>query len=71
MNWKMKQARYEKRLNQYELAAMLGISQASLSLIELGHREPSPKVAQDIARAVGVPQDKLFPSVGAAAAAKT
>ena len=44
----MKIARLRAGLKQYEVAAMLGISQNQLSQIELGRYSPSPEVFQRI-----------------------
>lgn len=42
-------------LQQTELAARMSISSSQLSLIEAGKRQPSVRVVNELAKAVGIP----------------
>jgi len=48
----LREARFFKRLNQYDIALKTGISQSKISLIEKGYRKPSEIDKSKIARAL-------------------
>ena len=52
-----------KGLKQSQLAEILGLTPALISLICLGRSEPKVAVAIKIARAIGEPVEKLFSDV--------
>jgi len=58
----MRRIRREKEINQYELARAAGISQAMVSLIERGFRDPNTGVKRKIARALRCQVNELFPA---------
>jgi len=61
-NEKMKELRDKVGINQTDLAAKVGITQAAISAIEIGLTEsPSVDVAQKIAMALGTTVEELFP----------
>ena len=47
-------------LNQADLASMLGISPAHVSLLVRGMRKPSVEIASHMAKILGVPVDRLL-----------
>ena len=48
-------------LPQYEVAAIIGIDQPLLCLLEQGRRQPSPEVARKLAKFYEVPIERIFP----------
>ena len=58
----IRQRRQELNLSQTKLARMVEIPASTLSDIELGKRQPWPKVRADLSKALGVTQAQLFPS---------
>ena len=52
--------RVKKRLSQYEVSKLLGISIASFGGIERGSRPAKPKVAKKISAILETPANKLF-----------
>jgi transcriptional regulator with XRE-family HTH domain len=57
----IRQRRQELGLSQTRLACMLGIAESTLSDVELGKRQPWPKVRKALARTLNVPERQLFP----------
>lgn len=53
-------ARKSKGYTQSDLAELVGISRAYLANIERGEHDPSLKVAQSIAKHLGISTDKIF-----------
>ncbi len=51
-----------RKLHQYEVAGLAGISETTLSLILRGRVDPSPKVRRRIAQALGLSVEELFGS---------
>lgn len=56
----LREARFLKGLNQYDLSLKTGISQSKISLIENGYLNPKEQEKKKIARALRFPVDKLF-----------
>lgn len=56
---KLKVARAEKDLTQWDLALKAGVSQAKVSLIERGHIVPSDDDRQRMAAALGLEADQI------------
>ncbi|WP_373896350.1 helix-turn-helix transcriptional regulator [Virgibacillus sp. CBA3643] len=56
----MTQKRLEKGLKQYELAHECGVSNRTISSIELGNREPSGKLAMKIAETLNIDMSLFF-----------
>ncbi|MFI6209166.1 helix-turn-helix transcriptional regulator [Streptomyces sp. NPDC051041] len=54
--------RLQARLSVEDLAAAAGVSPNTVRSAESGTHQPRPRVAQAIARALGVPPRKLIPS---------
>ena len=48
-------------LSQSRLAHLIGIAEPNLSALELGKREPWPKVRRALAEALGICEKELFP----------
>ena len=59
-NKRMKIARIEKDMNQEALAAAVGVSRQTISLIESGDYNPSLKLCILICKALGKTLDELF-----------
>lgn len=53
-------ARKEKNLSQESVATKLGLARTTYMRYELGERTPSPTIASNIARVLGVPREKFF-----------
>lgn len=61
-NEQLRRIREERRMSQAALAAMVGVTQASISAIEVGDtKSPSLDLARSIARALGVSLEAVFP----------
>lgn len=56
----VKLLREHRGLAQHELAAEIGVSQSTISLIETGERSPSIEVAMKLATFFGVTIDSLY-----------
>lgn len=56
---RLKKLRKENKLSQKELANMLGVTDKAVYLWEKGEREPSFKLAMEIAKIFGVSTDYL------------
>lgn len=52
--------RYGKGMTQAQLARKIGISVPYLCYLETGTRQPSPKMIQKIARALGIGKETLM-----------
>jgi len=52
--------RSKEGLSQRELAKRCGIHYSTISLIEKGKRNPSPKVGNEIAEVLQVPRSAIF-----------
>ena len=50
----LKEARFKKRLTQYDLVKLTGVHQSKVSLIERGYSSPTRKEKLAIARALEV-----------------
>jgi transcriptional regulator with XRE-family HTH domain len=61
-NERIRELREKLGITQIDLAAKVGVTQAAISLIELGKSEnPAVDTAQKIAKVLGVPLEELFP----------
>lgn len=60
----LKEIRKEKNMTQIEVAKAVGIAKSSYSLIENGERNPSGKVAIQIAQLLEFDMSLFFCSVG-------
>ena len=49
----LKNLREQKRMSQRDVADLVGISAAMYCFVENGKRDPSPRIAQGIAKALG------------------
>jgi len=58
---RVRETRAKLRISQYELAKLAGISQGTLSIVELGYRKASPKVRAALSTTLGIPENELFP----------
>lgn len=56
----VRQRRQELGLSQTRLACMLGIAESTLSDLELGKRQPWPKIRKSLSRALGKTEAELF-----------
>lgn len=56
-------ARMEKGYTQLDLAKLIGVKEHEITLIETGRKEPSPAVAQRIAKTLDTKKEKLFPDL--------
>lgn len=56
----MTQKRLEKQMTQIELAKKVDVSNKTISEIERGNANPSPKLAKRLAEILGVRMDKFF-----------
>lgn len=59
-NKRMKIARIEKDLSQEQLAAVVGVSRQTVSMIESGKFNPSLQLCISICRVLGRTLDQLF-----------
>lgn len=57
----LREARFHKRLSQYDIALRAGIPQSRVSLAERGYTSFNDKEKKKIAEIVGVPVGELFP----------
>ncbi|PRX18099.1 putative transcriptional regulator [Orenia metallireducens] len=60
MRKKLKEKRLEKGLTQKRIAQKIGISRGHYTNIELGHKEPSFKVARAIKKELDEKNDDIF-----------
>lgn len=60
MDTPLKKARLKQQLSQAALAEKVGISQAALSVFELGDKRPSPDTAEKLARELGISELELL-----------
>ena len=60
----LREARFRKGLNQYDISLKTGIPQSKISLFENHYLTPKPEEAQKIARALRLPVTELFPENG-------
>lgn len=56
----MRKARKEKNMSLQKLGDLVGASHCFLSQVELGRRNPSPKLAKKIAKELNVEWVKFF-----------
>ena len=57
----VRQRRQELGLSQTRLACMMGIAESTLSaVVELGKRQPWPKIRKSLSRALGKTEAELF-----------
>lgn len=56
----LREIRFLKGLNQYDLSLKTGISQSRISLIENGYANPKKEEKKKIAKVLHTPVDKLF-----------
>ena len=59
----LKVARVKKEMSQYELSFKTGISQARISLMENGYRQPTKGQAVRIAEALQIDIEEIFPEL--------
>jgi len=57
---KAKKRRLELEFTQYQVEKLTGINQSKLSLIEGGHREPTPEEKKKIAKVLRTEIHELF-----------
>lgn len=55
-----KELRVSNGLTQVQMAEMLGISQKSISMIEIGERKPSPRVIKRIKAAFKLSANEMW-----------
>ena len=60
MRHKLKKVRLDLGLTQVEVATRAGIDRSTYTNIELGHKNPSLKVAIRIKQALGQTEDDIF-----------
>jgi len=61
--WKgkvLKQARLRRQLTQVQLARKVGVHEITVSRLERGDRQPSMRLLQRLAKALGVPVTRLL-----------
>jgi len=58
---RIRERRNELGLSQTKLACLVGMAESTLSNLELGKWKPWPKAKKDLARALGVSIEELFP----------
>lgn len=58
---RIRQKRQELGLSQTKLACSIGMAESTLSNLELGKWKPWPKAMRDLAKALGVKKEELFP----------
>lgn len=59
-NKRMKLARLEREMSQEELAAAVGVTRQTISMVESGNYNPTLKLCVAICRALGRTLDELF-----------
>jgi len=59
---KIKERREELGLSQTRLACLIGMASSTLSNLELGKQQPWPKARHDLAKALGLTEEQLFPN---------
>ena len=59
-NKRMKLARMEREMSQEELAAAVGVTRQTISMVESGKYNPTLKLCVAICRALGRTLDELF-----------
>ncbi len=59
MRWKLKMMLAEAGMNQAQLAKKIGVSEAVISYIVRGKREPSERVTKRIADVLGVKPNEI------------
>lgn len=57
----LRNVRRARTMNQEQLAALVGVTQETISKAERGILRPSPDVQQRIAAVLGVSRHELFP----------
>ena len=62
-NWKLKEARDNKKMTQYDLAQAVGLKENQIAQIETGRVVPSYGLACRISEVVGVDRKGLFPDL--------
>lgn len=60
----LKEARFFKGLNQWDISVKTGIPQSKLSLIERGYIEPREDEKRKIAKVLGCKVAEIFPENG-------
>jgi len=61
---KLKETRFFKGMNQYQLANLAQVHQSRISLIEKGYAKPRPGEKVRLARALGVKVEDLWSENG-------
>lgn len=56
----IKELRKHRNISQVDLAARVGVSQTSLSLIETGENNPSEKTVKEISKVLRIPVPILY-----------
>ena len=59
-NKRMRLARMEREMSQGELAAAVGVTRQTISMVESGKYNPTLKLCVAICRALGCTLDELF-----------
>ena len=59
---KIKERRQQLGLSQTRLACLIGIAGSTLSNLELGKQQPWPKARHDLAKALRITEQELFPN---------
>jgi len=62
-NMNLRLARVKQRKSQYVLSFETGIPQSTLSLIEMGFRQPKPEEIKKITKALDSTANELFPNL--------
>jgi len=57
----LREARFFKGLNQWDISVKTGIPQSKLSLIERGYVDPKEEEKKKIAKALGCKVEDIFP----------
>lgn len=60
MRWKLKMALEKARLNQIQLVHLTGLSEATISRIVCGYRDPKHEEMEKIARVLGIKPEKIL-----------
>ena len=58
---KIREKRQALGLSQTRLACLVGMASSTLSNLELGKQKPWPKARHDLAKALGIIEQELFP----------
>jgi len=58
---RIREKREKLGLSQTKLACAIGMAESTLSNLELGKWKPWPKARRDLAGALGIPEEELFP----------